>query len=75
MAGKKIVIKEEKKNTKPFPHRLCVHAHLVQYANDPVIAECSIGGGKHVASAIVTCPEFVAGNCGERAQKQETRYY
>lgn len=42
----------------PRRHSECERSKLIQYADDPVIAECNVNGERHVASTLVSCVFF-----------------
>ena len=56
----------KKQKSEPHPHSQCKHSKLIQYSNDPVIAECDIDSECHVASTLVTCPFFK--QCSEKKE-------
>lgn len=39
-------------------HRDCAKAKLIQYSDDPLIAECTINKERHVASTLTPCQYF-----------------
>lgn len=71
---------EERKNTKVVCCTDCLWAHLIQYGNDPVLAEClkrpNEGNGRfpyqrEVASARWICPLYKHDNKVKEIEKRE----
>ncbi len=40
----------------------CKFSRLIQYANDPIIAECTLTGDRQVSSTPIFCNRFRKGN-------------
>ena len=49
----------------------CIHAELMQWYNNPVIAKCPFTQYKQVANAVRTCGDFVQGR--KKAIKKMTQ--
>lgn len=47
-----------KKKYETHSHFECAKAKLMRWGNDPIVAECSRNGERHVASTIIACPSF-----------------
>lgn len=64
----------KKANTEPHKHKDCQLADLMQWGDDPLIAQCQVNGEKHVASTVVACPLFKPRQTEPTVEHKEKRY-
>lgn len=51
----------------------CLKAHLIQWADDPIIAECSLTGERDVANSLNSCTSFKQGPKDQEIEHRKKR--